>query len=171
MDCKQERTHVILLLQYLFLFLAILGLPINELTILLGDLTFSKPNSRTHEVRGRFGVALGGWLVRRWRHTWCDATAVRGVLSSCYCFRGSPSCAVTPDASYACLHIYTHAPDPPTLHAYLCMQQLEADEMGVHLCAKAGYDPAAAIRVSGHVSIHHSIDDAWLIIFRGDGDM
>lgn len=37
-------------LNYLFILLALLGFPINEMTLLLGDLTVSKPNSRTHEV-------------------------------------------------------------------------------------------------------------------------
>ena len=41
-------------LNYLFIILALLGLPINETTLILGDLTISKPNSRTHEV-GPFG--------------------------------------------------------------------------------------------------------------------
>lgn len=38
-------------LNYLFILLALLGFPINEMTLLLGDLTISKPNSRTHEVQ------------------------------------------------------------------------------------------------------------------------
>lgn len=32
-------------------------------------------------------------------------------------------------------------------HKHIYVTQLEADEVGVLLCAKAGYDPAAAIRV------------------------
>ena len=36
-------------MSYFFIFLALLGLPVNELTLLLGDLTVSKPNSRLHE--------------------------------------------------------------------------------------------------------------------------
>ncbi|EWM24513.1 peptidase m48 ste24p [Nannochloropsis gaditana] len=79
-----EISHVLLrhsaeqmgstaLMNYFFFLLALLGLPVNELTLLLGDLTWQRPNSRLHEK--------------------------------------------------------------------------EADAVGVLLCAKAGYNPAAAVRV------------------------
>lgn len=49
-------------LNYLFIFLALMGLPINELTLLLGDLTIAKPNSRTHEVGGMCD-GMDCWVV------------------------------------------------------------------------------------------------------------
>ncbi len=51
-----------------------------------------------------------------------------------------------PFIKVTCIQPSTH----PSIHPFIHIrhQQLEADEVGVLLCAKAGYDPAAAIRVS-----------------------
>ena len=47
-----------------------------------------------------------------------------------------------------------HFNDTPTRpHKF---SQLEADEVGVLLCARAGYDPAAAIRVRMYACMHAS---------------
>lgn len=122
-------------LNYLFILLALLGFPINEMTLLLGDLTVSKPNSRTHEVLKFFlkciykcvaWQCIGCMYVGGFRCVW---SGVSGWM----------------DGWIDGARVTFHFNDTPTRpHKF---SQLEADEVGVLLCARAGYDPAAAIRV------------------------